>query len=224
MVKAEIKDEVYREFWERLVRAAEIHQTGSAGPDEMEAAIVALSTTIDLIKEMPGIEENGLHFPLINLKHSLQDYAAGLNPDILKRGPVPKNRPRHSTKRKVLRAHAASAMDMLMLSGFSRQNAAEFVANKLTNDGWRDLKKGVSSPINWQKVKGWRERANQGDSTELSQDLYRHYKTTLLPQYKLQKGDHAEGMSQATRWLDYLSVKHMPDKRPASANPKEKSE
>lgn len=224
MVKPEIKDEVYREFFKRLVRATEIYQTGSAGPDEMEAAIVALSTTIDLIREIPGIEENNLHFPLINLKHSLLDHAQGSNPDIIKRRPKHNGRRPDSTKRKVLRAHAAAAMEMLMLSGFSREKAAEFVAKKLTDDGWRDLKREVSSPITWQKVAGWRHRANEGDTTELSQDLYLHYITTLLPQINLQKDGQAEGVKQATLWLDYLSRKHMPDMRPTSAIPNTNSE
>ena len=152
------------------LRKARNYQRGKDSSDDKEAvhggrlaAIVALDAVLDFLGHIPEVREEKLHEPVANLKQALLDYEHGLNPTLFNRPPWESGgRPPDPSDREVLKAVAASAMELYMRAGHDRKAAAGKVARYL---------KGPE--ITADKVADWRDHAKAGlPSEDRDADLY----------------------------------------------------
>jgi hypothetical protein len=126
------------------------------------AALLALKAVYDFLRSV-GLKSSALR----NLSMALQDIHRGQSPSLFK--PSIQHRPNESAQLFILKAVAAAAVQLLMDSGKTKEEAAAIVATRLDLAGFRLSGSKLASP---RTIAGWRERFS-GYSAEEGADAYK---------------------------------------------------
>ena len=154
---------IWAELIESLSDADQALATAETPEQKRIAALLALRAVYHFLKSV-DLKSSALR----NLSMALQDIDRGQAPALFQ--PVRQHRPNEPAKLFILKAVAAAAVQLLLDSGKSKEDAGAMVAKKLDVAGFR-LSGTNPKPVNAATVNRWRDRFS-GHSDEEGADAY----------------------------------------------------
>ncbi len=153
-------------FHERLREAKRLYE----GEDDGGRAGMALavSAAADLVLSIEEMRSEDLAVPLSALAIALTDLDNGK----VARGLIPKifgNRPPDTHMRQAMRAYASIAMELLMMAGFQRGEAAHVVINFMISKG---VKADGRRTWTGATVANWRDQCRAGKAAIFTQEIW----------------------------------------------------
>lgn len=136
--------------------AAEVYDPGSEDGGRI-SVLMSLRAVDDFLMANFGSTTPSLLVPLRQLQYALHGLGRG-NVEPMMAPKKVAHRPRGSPAIEAFRALAAVAMDLLVLAGVARKQAARDVARELSRMGYTD---GPGKVITGERVEDWRDRVMQ---------------------------------------------------------------